>query len=262
MSSSDYKSTALNRLQGMWTTAILAVLVSTVIRVVIDKMGQFAYLRFVAVIMEIFMIGFSYALSELLFKLYHGENQNPFSFISNGFCKIGRAFVISLLIAIRMLVGIIIMSFGAILILNAYFSYGSGFGLGVLFFIIGLIFALILSLNYVMAYYIAFDEPDLSSSEVVKKSKEIMNGNKGNYCLLILSFLGWILLISFASYLVMRTGFSTLADIVQDIGIVILTPYMMFSQIAFYRSLVPEKTMEDLGFSREEVVTEETRDEI
>ena len=51
-------------------------------------------------------------------------------------CKI-EAFVISLLIAIRMLVGIIIMSFGAILILNAYFSYGSGFGLGVLFFIIG-----------------------------------------------------------------------------------------------------------------------------
>lgn len=50
---------------------------------------------------------------------------------------------------------------------------------------------LIKSYSYMMVPYILTDEPDLSSMEVIKRSCDLMKGNKWRAFLLDLSFIGW-----------------------------------------------------------------------
>ena len=45
-----------------------------------------------------------------------------------------------------------------------------------------------------MVPYIVKDNPELSATEVITKSREMMNGNKWRAFVLDLSFLGWIIL--------------------------------------------------------------------
>ena len=59
-----------------------------------------------------------------------------------------------------------------------------------LFFIPGLIKVY----SYRMVPYILKDNPELSATEVITKSREMMNGNKWRAFLLDLSFIGWIIL--------------------------------------------------------------------
>ena len=48
--------------------------------------------------------------------------------------------------------------------------------------------------SYRMVPYIIKDNPELSATEVITRSREMMNGNKWRAFLLDLSFIGWILL--------------------------------------------------------------------
>ena len=48
--------------------------------------------------------------------------------------------------------------------------------------------------SYRMVPYILLDHPELSANEVITRSREMMDGNKGNAFLLDLSFIGWYLL--------------------------------------------------------------------
>ena len=50
-------------------------------------------------------------------------------------------------------------------------------------------------ISYSMSYFILLDNQSLSSSECIVRSKNIMNGHKWEYFCLILSYLGWIILI-------------------------------------------------------------------
>lgn len=53
---------------------------------------------------------------------------------------------------------------------------------------------IIASIGYSMVLFVALDNPELSASEVLTKSKEMMNGHKMDYFVLQLSFLGWAIL--------------------------------------------------------------------
>lgn len=71
----------------------------------------------------------------------------------------------------------------AIMILTSIFTF-----LWSLLFIIP---GIIASISYSMVYFVALDNPDLSAMEVIKKSKDIMQGHKMDYFILALSFIGW-----------------------------------------------------------------------
>ena len=79
--------------------------------------------------------------------------------------------------------------FGVILILEIL--------MGILVFLASILFVIpgiILALAYSMALYIFIDNPELSATDYLKKSREMMKGYKGNYFCFGLSFIGWILL--------------------------------------------------------------------
>lgn len=53
---------------------------------------------------------------------------------------------------------------------------------------------IIASINYSIAYFVALDNPELGVMAVLRKSKEIMDGHKLDFFILILSFLAWIII--------------------------------------------------------------------
>ncbi len=81
---------------------------------------------------------------------------------------------------------------------------------------------IIATFAYKMVYYIKLDNPDMSTFEVIKKSKELMRGHKLDFFILQLSFIGWIIL-----------GVFTLG-----ILYIWLIPYMAVSECNFYNDLL------------------------
>lgn len=84
------------------------------------------------------------------------------------------------------------------------------------------------SLLYVLAHNICYDNPELSSKECVLRSAELMKGNRGNYFMLFLSFIGWIILSAFTLY----------------IGLLWLIPYIQVTSVCFYDRLINSKKAE------------------
>lgn len=93
--------------------------------------------------------------------------------------------------------------------------------IGFILLVISSIYAYVKQLYYVLSYNIAYDEPDLTSKEIVLKSKSLMTGKRKNYFVLTLSFIGWALL----------------AILTLGIGYFWLLPYIYVSNVCFYDNL-------------------------
>lgn len=83
---------------------------------------------------------------------------------------------------------------------------------------------LIAHYSYAMTPYLMLDHPDLTPSQAIAASKQLMNGHKGELFTLRLSMFGWFLL----SLLTMNLGFLA------------LNPYIKLSEAAFYRQLTTQ----------------------
>ena len=84
---------------------------------------------------------------------------------------------------------------------------------------------IIAAFAYKMVYYVKLDNPEMGALEVLKKSKEIMNGHKWEFFVLELSFFGWIVL-----------GVCTLG-----ILYLWLVPYMAVTECNFYNKIKTNK---------------------
>ena len=104
---------------------------------------------------------------------------------------------------------------------------------------------IIAGIRYSQAFYIMVDHPEYSISQCVDESKMRMQGNKGKYCILNLSFIGWGLLFSIPMGIV--EGAFTFSDSVvayQLLSLVAMIPYIwlgtyiFLTQVAFYEILL------------------------
>lgn len=76
--------------------------------------------------------------------------------------------------------------------------------------------------RYAMTPFIMTDNPELSASEAISLSCQMMDGHKGDLFMLRLSFIGW----------------SLLAALTLNIGNLVLNPYKNAAEAAFYRELL------------------------
>ena len=75
--------------------------------------------------------------------------------------------------------------------------------------------------SYAMTGYILAEHPDMTASEAIAASKEMMKGNRWRLFCLHLSFIGWMILVTFTL----------------GIGNLWLTPYRQAAAAAFYREV-------------------------
>lgn len=64
----------------------------------------------------------------------------------------------------------------------------------ILCYLVSLIAAIITVLRYTLVYYLLADDPHAGIRHTFTESKELMNGNKKQFFVLLLSFIGWYLL--------------------------------------------------------------------
>ena len=95
---------------------------------------------------------------------------------------------------------------------------------GVYVFLWALLFVIpgiIATYSYAMTSYILAENPELTASEAIDMSKEMMEGNRFRLFCLHMSFIGWAILCVFTF----------------GIGYLWLAPYMQAAQAAFYREV-------------------------
>lgn len=117
-------------------------------------------------------------------------------------------------------------------VFSGFSSFGKTFVLNLLITIFVFLWTLLLIvpgiialIRYSMSYFIMHDNPELTATEALDRSKEMMDGEKMNLFVLWLSFLGWFIL-----------GTVTLG-----IGFIWITPYYNAAKTAFYENLKAKK---------------------
>lgn len=80
---------------------------------------------------------------------------------------------------------------------------------------------IIASYNYAMAPYLMAENPNMGIMEAIRRSKELMQGNKWRLFCLHISFIGWAFLCIFTC----------------GLGTLFLSPYQMLAEAAFYREI-------------------------
>lgn len=209
MTRKELKLQAKESLKGRWFKIILIILFTTILLSVQNYYESYHEIRGIE-------IGFQFP------GLLRFVNILIYGFISTGLCKYLLNFVNPM----------VDEDFGDI------FSYGKYFfkllGLHVLISVltfIGLLLlvipGVILIYAYSQSYYIMAENPELSITECMKKSRQLMDGHKGELFLLHLSFIGW----------------GILAVLTAGIGSLWLNPYMKVTETYFYLYLKEETSI-------------------
>lgn len=226
MPPSELRKEAREALSGKWGKGICIILAYLLITFAIGFVeGLFENNSLLFLLIEIAVlvitVPLSFGLTISFMKLKRNENVTAFGFLNDGFTNFSKSWGIAWHTFVRMLLPVVAIFIIAILmsILTVTSAKTPLFALaGVVLYIATLIYTVSRSLLYVVAYPIGYDNPELSSKDCVKKSEELMKGNRGNYFLLELSFIGWAIL-----------GTLTLC-----IGYLWLIPYMQVAMVCFY----------------------------
>ena len=87
---------------------------------------------------------------------------------------------------------------------------------------------LVKTFSYAMTEYIAVDHPDWSANECITESRRLMDGHKWRYFCLMLSFIGWFILVVLASMIPMAGNLAQF----------FFLPYPESAKAAFYEDLL------------------------
>lgn len=107
---------------------------------------------------------------------------------------------------------------------------------------------IIAALRYSMAAYYLAEDPSISAGEALRRSKEAMKvkGRKPSYFLLLISFVGWNLLISMAQFFLASMLGTVITLVAAQFMSLALTTYINASCAAFYHAVSQPDGLGDL----------------
>ena len=161
------------------------------------------------------------------------------------FKSIGLRLLIMLKVLLWTLPGLAVFLFSVVPILRANPQTTeeliSAANTGIHFVYLGMIAMMALGvmgfLYYAMAEFILADEPEEHVLSCVRRSKMLMKGRRSVLMSLYLSFLIWYLLILFLTSMAVGIGGSVFALVLQMLGTLFLSVYMLASEGVFYEAL-------------------------
>ena len=248
MNSSDFRTEARKRLTGKWGKAVLIMLCYTAITIIfnfIENGLSESFKTIFSLIVFLLEVPLSFGLVASFIKLYNDDETNAFEFIVAGFNNFGKAWGIALRTFLKLLLPFILLIVSLFIMLGGSIgilvgagglsqianpdelagAFSASFGgvmlVGIILYFVSLILLICQSYYYSLANLIAIENENLTSKECVKKSKELMTGNRSKLFWLQLSFIGWAILSIFTL----------------GIGYLWLAPYMQIATIAFYKHL-------------------------
>jgi uncharacterized membrane protein len=192
MSNSDIMAQARSQLNGKWGSAVLVTFIYVLLGVVPGSMPK------IGGIINL-VIGGPIAFGLCYYFLSFTRGKSPvLEDLFKGFSIFGKTFVSYLLIIIFTILWALLL----------------------------IVPGIIAAISYSMTFYIIVDNNEMSGQDAIRKSKELMNGNKYRYFCLLCRFIGWFLLC------ILSLG----------IGFLWLIPYVMASNAGFYETLIKPET--------------------
>ena len=202
MDINEIRHTAWEKLTGKWKTFAIVTLIVALIFAVIEG-GQYftsRYYNFFVDLLDSILSLLSIIVSGPLFlslaicgmKVYRGEDLDKNDAFL-GFNDTGRAIALTLFNTLYILLWSLLL----------------------------IVPGIIASIKYSMSYFILIDNPTMSQEEARRESMRIMEGHKMDYFILMLSFIGWFLLV------------------ILTLGILSfwVTPYVYTAQTEFYNRI-------------------------
>lgn len=226
---SKLRKQAREALKGNWNKAILIGLAYFFFVLILDTLEKIFFktpslsLSY-SIIELLILLPISFGVYFTFLKLKRHEFTTTFDFVTEGFSRFSKVFTITGWVLIKMLLPIFCFIMSMVLytvLLSLHVKFLFVVIIGVVAYLACIVYTVARGLLYSMVYYITYDNPELSSKQVVKKSEELMNGNRGNLLLLELSFIGWFFV-----------GMLTLG-----IGYIWIFPYYEVSLACFYDEL-------------------------
>lgn len=253
MKSSEFKKQALDGLVGKWSKAISITFFYAVMVFLATYLVKFlgAFGGLLQLISFIFLIPISFGITVSIIKLINGDDVPLTEFINVGLKNVSKVWSVNFNMLLKILapciLAIIVMAILGFS-LSSSMNFGEGLeGLGNLIILI-LIFSLlalilsivitVLLIPYAMSFFILYEQPEMSSNDIVNASKDMMNGHKKRFVLLMLSFIGWFILFVIIGSIVnsMFTD-DNVTKLLSYAQTVLLTPYITAAQYFFYKDL-------------------------
>ena len=241
MVSSDFRKEAREKLTGKWGKAVLITLAYFVLFYVIGLLEEhtsgFAN-TVVSILSLLIEVPLSFGLVVCFVKLFNGEDVKVFDFFSFGFDNFSKSWGISLRTILKLLLPFILFVVSIALVVagitlstnSALFTRTVSSNSIIMIIIcciitvISFIWLIVKSYYYELTYMIAAENPEMSSKDIVEKSKELMQNHRLELFCLEFSFIGWAIL----------------AVLSLGIGMLWLAPYMQIAKISFYKNLIKE----------------------
>ena len=98
--------------------------------------------------------------------------------------------------------------------------------------------------GYALAPYIVYDHPGIGAAAALRKSVDMMDGNKWRLFCLAFSFIGWNLLAAAPTFIAKALDSATAVFITAPITLaatVVIQTYMEFAYTAFYRDIAKSR---------------------
>jgi uncharacterized membrane protein len=191
INNSDIMAHARTQLKGKWRSALLVAFIYMLIAIIpgsIPKIGWIVNL----------IIGGPIAFGISYYFISFTRGKNPvLEDLFKGFSIFGKTFISYLLIMIFTILWTLLL----------------------------IVPGIIAAISYSMKFFILIDNNEMSGQDAIRKSKELMMGNKYRYFCLGCRFIGWFCL-----------GILSLG-----IGFLWIIPYFMSSNAGFYESLIQPK---------------------
>lgn len=250
MTLSEIRKNARESLTGKWGNAALLMLVYSLIEFgitfIYSILNYIPFLSFFAYIgLIVVSVPISFGLAFCFIEIKKGNNVECIDYFKFGFSNFTKCWSVvgNILKKIWLYVLLYVVLLFAACFTTVFiiaFSVALNSGIVALFgclldfiliaaFITVLVLLIIKSYLYVLTPYIMWDNPNMSAKDIVEKSESLMNGHRGSYFVLDLSFIGWAILSVFTF----------------GIGLLWLIPYMQTSFIVFYENRLKEDTDND-----------------
>lgn len=204
MINSEIRAEARRALQGNWGNLAVMYLILACITGIVSGLTNFIFAPLSILVSAPFELG----LVLVMFRILNRE-QYRIEDIFEGFRDFSRAAVAGLLIMLYVFLWMLLL----------------------------IIPGIIAAMAYSQTFFILADNKNISASDAMRMSKEMMEGHKWELFFLLLSFIGWAILCAFTF----------------GIGYLFLAPYVSMSRAVYYRTLSAATSLRRPG-DREEVI--------
>ena len=197
ISNQDIMTNARSQLKGKWGAVILVAFIYLLILILVEtitKIGEIITL----IISGPLAYGLNY-----YFLSFIRQKETSLEDLFKGISVFGKAFITTMFMAFFVILWTLLL----------------------------IVPGAIAAISYSMTFFILIDNPEIYGKDAIKKSKELMRGNKYKFFCLLLRFLGWFLLS------ILSLG----------IGFLWLIPYFKVSHAKFYESLINPDTNQSVS---------------